>query len=135
YDDDIKASLDQANAAVAPTERLAGVDAAYWTVIAGRTYLRWIMGHDEEPLLDAFAKLHAAGENTMGDGSRYLGCFRVDGLMAPVWELDRGTTADDVEEPAAEFGARLDAALQSPRDLTAEENRARAGVVSRQLTL
>lgn len=135
FDEDVKASLEQANEAVAPTERLASVDAAYWTTIGGRTYLRWAMAHDEEPLLDAFAKLHAAGKATVGEGSRYLGCFRADGLVAPVWELEHGTTADDVEEPAAAFGAALGAALASPSDLTVEERRARAGVVSRQLTL
>lgn len=135
HDDDVKASLEQANEAVSPTERLSGVDAAYWTVIGGRTYLRWSMADDEEPLLDAFARLHAAGKNTMGPGSRYLGCFRADGLIVPVWELEAGTQVDDVEGPAAAFGAALSDALAAPSDLTVEERRARAGVVSRQLTL
>ena len=53
----------------------------------------------------------------------------------PVWDLVPGAVADDVEEPAAAFGARLDEAMAATGDLTAEERRARAGVVSRQLTL
>ena len=53
----------------------------------------------------------------------------------PVWDLPPGATADDVEEPAAAFRARLDDALAVTEPLTYDERRARAGVVSRQLTL
>jgi hypothetical protein len=44
-------------------------------------------------------------------------------------------TADDVEEPARDFGARLHEAMAVTEPLTAVERRAKAGVVSRQLTL
>ena len=53
----------------------------------------------------------------------------------PVWDLAPGAVADDVEEPAQAFATRLDEALAETGDLTTEERRARAGVVSRQLTL
>ncbi|WGW11225.1 DUF5926 family protein [Saxibacter everestensis] len=135
YDEEVKASLDQANETISPTERLASVESAYWTMIGGRTYLRWALTDDEEKVLDAFARLHNAGKNTMGEGSRYLGCFRAHGIVVPVWELEHGTQADDVEEAAKTFDAELKAALAEDGNLNADERRARAGVVSRQLTL
>jgi hypothetical protein len=132
---EVEASLERANAAVVPTERLAGVDAAYWCRIGERTHLRWVLPHDEEPLLDALARLHARGESSLGDGSRYIGAFRAHGLLVPVWDLPPGTEVDAVEEPAAAFARRLDEALAETTPLTVDERRARAGVVSRQLTL
>jgi len=128
-------SLDRANASAVPTERLTSVEAAYWCRIGERTHLRWALPHDEDRLLDALARLHAAGESGLGDGSRYIGAFRALGLLVPVWDLRPGSTASDVEEPAAAFAGRLTEALQRNESLTYEERRARAGVVSRQLTL
>ncbi|GAB2693541.1 DUF5926 family protein [Thalassiella azotivora] len=133
--DDVRASLESANAAAVPTERLASVEAAYWCRIGERDHLRWVLPHDEEPLLDALARLHARGDSGLGEGTRYIGAFRAHGLLVPVWDLVPGSTADDVEEPAQAWAARLDAALADDAPLTAEERRARAGVVSRQLTL
>jgi hypothetical protein len=132
---EVQASLERANAAVVPTERLSGVDAAYWCRIGEREHLRWVLPHDEERLLDALARLHARGSSGLGEGSRYLGAFRAHGLLVPVWDLAPGTSVDGVEEPAAAFAARLDEALADDAPLGADERRARAGVVSRQLTL
>lgn len=132
---DVEASLERANAAVVPTERLSGVEAAYWARIGDREHLRWVLPHDEEALLDALARLHARGESALGEGSRYVGAFRAHGLLVPVWDLPAGTSVDGAEEPAAAFAGRLEAALAEDAPLTAEERRARAGVVSRQLTL
>lgn len=134
-DDEVAASLEQANATVVPTERLTSVEAAYWCEIGPRTHLRWALTQDEEPLLDAIARLHARGDSGLGEGTRYLGAFRAHGLVVPVWDLVPGSTADDVEEPAADFGRRLGEALAQTTPLTPDERRARSGVVSRQLTL
>ena len=60
--DDVRESMERANAAVIPTERLVSVEAAYWCRIGDRSHLRWVLPHDEEPLLDAIARLHAAAE-------------------------------------------------------------------------
>jgi hypothetical protein len=128
-------SLERANASAVPTTRLTSVDAAYWCRIGDRTHLRWALPHDEDVLLDALARLHAAGASGLGDGSRYIGAFRALGLLVPVWDLAAGSTASDVEEPAAAFAERLADALQRKEPLSYEERRARAGVVSRQLTL
>jgi len=128
-------SLERANASAVPTKRLTSVEAAYWCRIGDRTHLRWALPHDEDALLDALARLHAAGQSALGDGSRYIGAFRALGLLVPVWDLAPGYTVDDVEEPAADFADRLAEALQRKEPLSFEERRARAGVVSRQLTL
>ncbi|MFP5334893.1 MAG: DUF5926 family protein [Actinomycetes bacterium] len=132
---EVQASMERANSAVVPTERLTAVEAAYWARIGDREHLRWVLPHDEEPLLDALARLHARGESGLGQGSRYIGAFRAHGLLVPVWDLAPGTSVDGAEEPAAAFGVRLEAVLADDSPLTADERRARAGVVSRQLTL
>lgn len=132
---DVAASLQRANEAVVPTERLASVEGAYWCRIGERTHLRWVLTEDEDALLDALARLHAAGGSSLGDHTRYVGAFRAHGLLVPVWDLPGGATADDVEEPAAAFRERLSQALGESAPLTPEERRARAGVVSRQVTL
>ena len=94
-----------------------------------------MLPHDEEPLLDALARLHARGEDTLGEGTRLIGTFRADGLLAPVWDLVPGSEADDVEEPAAAFAQRLEAALGESGALSEPERRARAGLSNRQVTL
>lgn len=132
---EVAAGLERANAAAAPTVRLESVDAAYWTQIGDRYYLRWVMPHSEDVLLDALARLHAAGSSTLGDGTRLIGSFRALGLLAPVWELPASLTAADVEKPAAEFAAALEQALAAKTPLTAEERAARAGLANRQLTI
>jgi len=133
--EDLSASMEQANAQIVPTRRLTGVDAAYWCRIGVKEHLRWVFPHDEEPMLDALARLHARGEDTLGSGTRLIGTFRADGLLVPVWDLVPGSTADDVEEPAAAFGTRLGAALAETGDLSEPERRARAGLANRQVTL
>jgi hypothetical protein len=132
---DAQASLERANASVVPTARLTGVDGAYWAQVGDRVHLRWVLPHDEDDLLDAIARLHAAGASGLGEGTRYIGAFRAHGLLVPVWDLAPGTSAQDVEEPAQSFARRLDEARAVTTPLTYDERRARAGVVSRQLTL
>lgn len=134
-DGEVAASLERANSSVVPTERLSGVTSAYWCRMRDRAHLRWVLPEDEEPLLDALARLSAGGGLGMGPDSRYVGSFRAHGLLVPVWDLPPEAGAADVEEPAVALRARLDEALAAPRPLTGEERRARAGLLSRQLTL
>lgn len=133
--DDVQASMERANASVVPTSRLTGVEAAYWCRIGAKEHLRWVMPHDEEPLLDALARLHARQEDGLGESTRLIGTFRAHGLLVPVWDLAPGTEADEVEGPAAAFAERLAAALEETGDLTEPERRARAGLTNRQVTL
>ncbi|MGH3497909.1 MAG: DUF5926 family protein [Nocardioidaceae bacterium] len=134
-DGSVAASLQAANEAAAPSVRLAGVDAAYWTRLNGKEFLRWVMPHDEDDLLDALARLHVAGDDTVGESSRLIGSFRAHGLLAPVWELSEGGGAGPLEEPAAAFAGRLGDALTETAPLTAQQRSARSGLASRQLTI
>lgn len=132
---EVTASLERANSAAIPTVKLAGVDAAYWCETPEKNHLRWVMPHAEERLLDALARLHAAGRSSLGEGTRLVGSFRAHGLTVPVWDLPSGVGADDVEKPAAEFAERLAAALADESPLTPDERRARGGLTNRQVTL
>jgi hypothetical protein len=115
--------------------RLETVEAAYWCRIGDRRHLRWVLPLAEEEVLDAIARLHAAGASALVEGSRYVGAFRAHGLVVPVWDLAADTEADELQEPAAALLQRLGNAMAVTAPLTVEERRARAGVVSRQLTL
>jgi hypothetical protein len=132
---EVRESMERANAAVVPTRRLASVEAAYWCEIGPRRHLRWVLTQPEDQLLDALARLHAAERSAIVEGSRYVGAFRADGLLVPVWDLAPDMDAEDLEEPAAAWADLLADALAGTAPLTPDERRARAGVVSRQLTL
>ncbi|MEU3143794.1 MULTISPECIES: DUF5926 family protein [unclassified Streptomyces] len=132
---DVTASLERANAAAIPTVKLSGVDSAYWCETPEKNHLRWVMPHPEERLLDALARLHAAGRSSFGEGTRLVGSFRAHGLIVPVWDLPSGVGAEDVEKPATEFAERLAAALATDAPLTGDERRARGGLTNRQVTL
>ncbi len=93
------------------------------------------MPEPEAPLLNALARLHAAGRDRLVDDSRLVGMFRAHGLLAPVWDLPLGTGAEALEEPAARFAADLREALADDSDLTQEQRAARAGLANRQVTL
>ncbi|MFE4665932.1 DUF5926 family protein [Streptomyces sp. NPDC056716] len=132
---EVTASLERANAAAIPTVKLTDVDAAYWCEAPDKNHLRWVMPHPEEKLLDALARLHAAGRSGLGEGTRLVGSFRAHGLIVPVWDLPSGMSAEDIEKPAAEFAERLTTALASDEPLSADERRARGGLTNRQVTL
>ncbi|MDT3399688.1 DUF5926 family protein [Streptomyces sp. B1866] len=132
---EVAASLERANAAAVPTARLTGVEAAYWCAPPDRNHLRWVMPHPEERLLDALARLHAAGASSLGEGTRLVGSFRAHGLTVPVWDLPSAMSAEETEKPAAVFAERLGEALAVDAPLTAEQRRARGGLTNRQVTL
>ncbi len=132
---EVAASLEQANAAAPPTVRLTSVEAAYWSLENGRAYLRWVMPHEESPLLDALSRLHAARADDLGEGTRLLGSFRCYGLLAPVWEVPVDRGAEAFEDAAKVMQERLGEALAATAPLTDSERRARNGLASRQLTI
>lgn len=129
------AALERANAAAHPTSRLASVEAAYWTDAGTKEHLRWVMPYPEDRLLDALARLHAAGRDSVADGSRLVGMFRAHGLLAPVWDLPVGTGAAVLEGPAADFAAAVEETLADESPLTSEQRAARAGLANRQVTI
>ena len=134
-DSDVAAALEQANDSISPTEKLASVKSAYWTEMSGRTYVRWARPEGEDAIVDALASLQVEGLNDLGGPGTFLGYFRAHGIIVPVWELEFGTQVDDIEEPIAEFGKRLDTTMNSGESLSTEARRARSGIVARQLTI
>ncbi len=126
-------ALADANETIAPTVRLESVDSAYWTEMSPHRWLRWVMTHDEQKLLNALARLRVAGADTLGDGSKFIGHFRAHGLLVPVWEFE--VDAAELEKPAAEFAKRLDDALADESPLTSEQRSARSALTSRQVTI
>lgn len=134
-DGTVAATLEQLNSSIDPTTRLEGVSAAYWTSVGTKEHLRWVLPYDEESLLTALARLHAADDDRLGPDSRLVGSFRAHGLLVPVWDLPVGTGAEAVEEPAQKFAERLEDALASGSALTPHERAARNGLANRQLTI
>ncbi|WNB85506.1 DUF5926 family protein [Cellulomonas sp. ATA003] len=131
---DVTASLEEANSTVIPTVKLTSVESAYWCRMGDKEFLRWAMPHDEQVMVDALARLHGARRSAIGD-ARFVGYFRSSGVVVPVWELPPGTEAGEVEAPAVEWGERFAEALADTSPLDPAARRARAGLVSRQVTL
>lgn len=135
-DEEGAASMQAANESVPPTAALPAAPSAYWCQIGERTYVRWILPYDEDLATSALARLHAAGEGSLGKG-RLLGAFRTCGLLVPVWEVDAGAEAASYDSEMGQLRKRFEHALASLESspLTDEERRARAGLVSRQITI
>ncbi len=132
--DEITRALDDASAGIVDTARLTSADAAYWTRMGAKEFLRWAQSADEQQVLDGLARLHGARTSAVDEG-RFLGYFRSCGLVVPVWELARGSEPEDVEPALARFAPRFAAALADDAPLDAGARRARAGLVARQVTL
>lgn len=132
---EVAVSLERANAAIMPTERMTGLVGAYWVDAGDRAHLRWVRGEDEPPLMAALARLAVDDRLGLGEGSRYVGSFRAHGRLVPVWDLDRDAHPSEWEAPATAFGERLEAALASDEPLTDAQRRARDGILGRQFTL
>ncbi|MFD8492561.1 DUF5926 family protein [Amycolatopsis sp. NPDC059657] len=132
---EVALSLERANSAIMPTERLG--TGSYWVLAGEKAHLRWVRPEQENLLLQALARLSAAGEIGLGEGSRYAGSFRAHGLLVPVWDLDPEAHAREWADAATQLGTRLDGALKSldTEPLNAAERRSRDGLIGRQLTL
>ena len=57
--DDLAAAIEEADAGIIDTRKLAGVDSAYWCRMGAREFLRWAQPHEEQVVLDGLARLHA----------------------------------------------------------------------------
>lgn len=131
---ELEEALESAAGNAIPMEGVDGVTSAYWTRM-GKEFLRWVRPEPEYELLDALARLQARRETDLEEGARLIGAFRACGVLVPVWELNPGTEADELTEPCRRFEDRLQAALAETGTLTADERRARAGLISRQVNL
>jgi hypothetical protein len=136
-DENVKASLERANASIYPTARLAAAHAAYWCRVPDKAHVRWVLPDQEDGALDALARLSASGELLLGDGTKFAGMFRAHGLLVPVWDVPGEPEAADWEAPLADFAKRYGdtLALAGTAPLDAAARRAKQGLVGRQLTL
>ena len=136
-DPEVSASMERANAAVVPTVRLsADVGAAYWCRIGEKAHLRWVVPYEEDALLDALARLGAAGTLAPRRGHPVRGVVpgarpAGPGLGPAGRAAGRsvGGAGGRVRRPAGR-GAR-----RATGPLTSAERRARDGLRGRQLTL
>lgn len=137
--DEAAASLQQANAAIMPTEavRGAGIEAAYWVDAGDKAHLRWVRPEPEEQLLAGLARLAARDELDLDGDSRFAGSFRAHGVLVPVWDLDREQHAREWVAPAEDFASRLAKVLDTldSTPLTDSERRALRGLRGRQVTI
>ncbi len=132
--EELRGALDDAADSMLDSKKLAGVEAAYWTRMGSKEFLRWSMAYDEDAVINGIARLHAKRESAI-DGAKFLGAFRSCGIVIPVWELVRGSEAEDIEKAVADFWPGLKAAIENTEPLDSNERRARAGIISRQVTL
>ncbi|SDU78670.1 DUF5926 family protein [Arcanobacterium phocae] len=130
---EIKSALEQTREQILPTAEVPEVAGAFWCRMQ-REFVRWIRPEAEGPVLDALARLHQVRELGF-EGARFVGAFRALGLLIPVFELDAGSEADELTTSMSAFVERFEEALAVSEPLTAEERRARAGIISRQVTL
>jgi len=128
-------SLQRANESVIPTERVSGGGSVYWCIINGRTYVRWVLPYDEDTATATLARLHAGDADRLTPESRLLGAFRACGLLVPVWEVPKDATASDFPDAVTAMTDALENAADDASPLTADERRARAGLLNRQVTL
>lgn len=115
------------------TARIA--DAAFLVNLSGRTQVRMVLGDAESAATDAFARLLAASQESLGDGCKWLGHFRTCGLLAPVWDVPAQWDADTAQRALSEFMERYRLALSTLDALTSQQRQARATVVGKFVTL
>lgn len=130
---EVKDAIEQSKDQMIPTEEVPGFKGAYWCRMQ-REFLRWVRPEPEDQVLDALARLQNSRELTF-EGGRFVGAFRALGLLIPVFELDRGTEADELKKPLKSFAPILEKAIANTAPLSPEERRARSGIISRQVTL
>ena len=133
-------SLEDASAEIAPTVRIDGLDSAYWCLIGTRAFIRWVLPEPEDTATDALARLLAADDARLDDnedGGRLLGAFRAGGVLTPVWEVTTTKMAEDQQQAMQTMAKKYADAIASldKTPLTAQERRARNGLISRQITL
>ncbi|MGB3303505.1 MAG: DUF5926 family protein [Gordonia sp. (in: high G+C Gram-positive bacteria)] len=130
--------LERANDSIMPTARLfpsSGVGAPWWVNAGDRAHLRWVRPEDEDDLMNALARVHAAGHLTLGEGSKFAGSFRTHGLIVPVFDVDPEAHHEEWHAAVETLDGHLAEALADTSDLTATQRGSRAGITGRQVTL
>ncbi len=131
---DMEEALEQNRADMVPTEDVPGVPGMYWCAM-NNNFVRYVTEIEEGKLFTALARLQAAGDAKLGAESKFVGAFRACGIAIPVFQVDPDASAADLASDAKELQGKLLAALEATAPLTDDERRARAGLVSRQVTI
>lgn len=133
----VMATLQRANDSVLPSHRVdADIKGAAWWIDPGeKAHIRWVRQEDEFELLNALARLHAAGELHLGEGSKFAGVFRTHGVLVPVWDLDNTREYGAWTAGLEALDKKLDAALGNSEALTADEQKAKQTIISREVTI
>lgn len=131
---EVKQQLEELVEQTVETAAVEGVTGAYWCKM-NKNFVRWSRPEDEYDVLDGLARLQAKRELQVTPGSKFLGAFRSCGVLVPVWEVPDDLTATELSKPMREFDKVLTAAIAERAALTEPERRAKAGIISRQVTL
>ncbi len=133
----VEQNMRVANDSLMPSYRLdLDVSGAVWWIDPGeRAHIRWVRREPEAKLLDALARVHAADNLSLGEGTKFAGVFRANGVLVPVWDLDNSKPYDAWSEQIKDADKRIAEALASEEPLTAEQRKSRQTIVSRQVTL
>lgn len=93
----VASTLQQANDSVLPSARVeAKISGAAWWIDPGeKAHIRWVRPESESELINALARVHAAGDLHLGEGSKFAGVFRTHGILVPVWDLDNTRESSD----------------------------------------
>ncbi len=127
--------LAEMNASFTPATKLSTSAAAFFLPTVDRPQVRMVLADDEAAATDAFARLLAAGAESLGEGSKWLGNFRTCGLLAPVWDIPQGWTVTQADAAMSAFLQRYAEAVTSTDALTPEQRRSRAVVTGKFVTL
>jgi hypothetical protein len=137
----VQQTLQQANESVLPSEKVdvAVTGSAWWIDPGEKAHIRWIRPEAEEALLPALARVHAAGDLNLGEGTRFAGVFRTHGLLVPVFDLDNTVPAVEFAAPLEKLDAKIAAALEElstdGAQLTAEEQKSKQTIIAREVTI
>ena len=130
------AALEQANDAAMPDRPADHRRRGVLDQRRAKEHLRWVMPEPEDQLLDALARLHAAGQRHPGRPARgSSGCSAPTGCWRRSGTSRSAPARRPLEEPAEKFAADLAEALADDSDLTPEQRSARSGLANRQVTL
>ncbi len=133
-DENIAKAIENSRENIIPTKEIAGVKSAYWCKF-NKEFIRWVLTDDEREVYNALARLKVEGLCDLGEGSKFAGAFRGLGLIVPVWEVAEGMSFEDTEKAMQKLASNMQKQLANLEPLTDEQKRARAGLVSRQVSL
>ena len=130
-------ALRQANDSVLPSDQVAAdiTGAAWWINPGEKAHIRWVRPEGENELMNALSRLHAAGELHLGEGSKLAGVFRTHGVLVPVWDLDADKDHTAWKSGLEALDKKLAEQLANTAALTADEQKAKQTIVSREVTI